>query len=97
MAKKSNLIKLGDAINEIFRQEHLDEKFAQFSVRSNWKNIAGEIIARNTSGISFNKRTIFVSLKSDTLKHELSFRKEQLINNINEFCKFKLVDQIVIQ
>jgi predicted nucleic acid-binding Zn ribbon protein len=96
MKRKSNLIKLGDAIDQIFKQEHLDEKMAQFTVKANWKKIAGEMIGLNTTEITFNKKTIFITLKSAALKHELSFRKEILLKNINDFVKFNLVEQIVI-
>jgi predicted nucleic acid-binding Zn ribbon protein len=97
MAKKSNLIKLGDAINQLFKQEKLDIKMSQFSVKSSWKDIVGDIVANNTSEIYFNDKIIFVSLSSAALKHELSFRKEEMLNNINKFCGYKLVEQIVIR
>lgn len=97
MAKKSNLIKLGDAIDQLFKQEKLDVKISQFSVKNSWKDIVGDVVARNTSSVYFNDKTIFVSLTSSALKHELSFRKEILIANINKFCGYKLVEQIVIQ
>lgn len=97
MAKNSNLIKVGDAIKQLFKQEHLDEKMSQFAVKSSWKDIAGELIAKNTTEISFNKKIIFITLQSAALKHEVSFRKEELLKNINEFCKYNLIDQIVIR
>ncbi|MBK9286041.1 MAG: DUF721 domain-containing protein [Sphingobacteriaceae bacterium] len=97
MAKRSNLVKLGDAINELFKQEHLDEKISQFAVKKCWKEIAGELIAKNTGEIAFNKKIIFVTLNSAALKHEVGFRKEELLKNINAFCKYNLVDQIVIR
>ena len=97
MARKSNLIKLGDAIKELFKQEKLDVKMSQFTVKNSWKDIAGEIIALNTTEIYFNNKVIFVTLRSAALKHEVSFRKEELLNSINKFCGYKLVDQIVIR
>lgn len=97
MAKKNNLIKLGDAINQIFKQEKLDVKISQFSVKNSWKDIVGEIIAKSTSEIFFNGSTVFITLSSAALKHELSFRKEELLNSINKFCGYKLVEHIVIR
>jgi predicted nucleic acid-binding Zn ribbon protein len=97
MARKTNLIKLGDAINQLFKQENLDIKISQFAVKKSWKDIAGELIAVNTTEIFFNNKIIFITLKSPALKHELSFRKEDLLNNINKFCGYKLVEQIVIK
>lgn len=97
MAKKSNLIKLGDALSQLFKQEKLDVKISQFSVKNAWTEIAGAMIAKNTSEIYFNNKTIFVGLKSAALKHELSFRKEELIQNINKFVGYNLVDTLVLK
>ncbi len=97
MARKTNLIKLGDAISQLFKQENLDVKISQFAVKKSWNEIAGEPISVNTTDIFFNNKIIFVTLKSAALKHELSFRKEDLLNNINKFCGYKLVEQIVIK
>jgi predicted nucleic acid-binding Zn ribbon protein len=97
MAKKNNLIKLGDAISQIFKQEKLDIKISQFSVKSGWKDIVGDIIAKNTTEIFFNGNTVFVTLNSAALKHELSFRKEEILNSINKYCGYKLADHIVIR
>ncbi len=97
MAKKSNLIKLGDAIAQLFKQEKLDVRISQFTVKNSWKEIVGDVIANNTSEIFFNDKIIFVTLTSAALKHELSFRKEELISNINKFCGYRLIEQIVIR
>jgi predicted nucleic acid-binding Zn ribbon protein len=97
MSKKSNLIKLGDAINQLFKQEKLDVKISQFSVKNDWKDIVGEVIAKNTSDIFFNDKVIFVTLSSAALKHELSFRKDDILTSINKFCGYKLIDEIVIR
>lgn len=97
MAKKSNLIKLGDAINELFKQEKLDVKISQFTVKNSWKDIVGEVVAKNTSEIFFNNKTIFITLSSAALKQELSFRKDVILNNINKFCGYKLVEEVVIR
>src|SRR3954465_15447353 len=97
MAKKSNLIKLGDAINQLFKQEKLDVKISQFTIKNSWKDIVGDMVANNTTDIYFNDKTIFVTLNSAALKHELSFRKEDLVTNINKFCGYRLIDAIVIR
>jgi predicted nucleic acid-binding Zn ribbon protein len=95
--KKSNLIRVGDAIAQLLKQEKLDVRLAQFSVRTSWKEIVGEVVAKNTSSIYFKDKTIFVTLASDALRHELSFRKETIVSNINKFCGTPLVDQIVLR
>lgn len=95
--RKSNLIKLGDAISQLFKQEKLDVKISQFTVKNSWKEIVGELVAKNTSEIFFNDKTLFITLTSAALKHELSFRKEDIITSVNKFCGYKLVEQLVIR
>lgn len=95
--KKSNLVKLGDAISQILKQEQLDVKIARFSVKNGWKDIVGELIARHTAEISFREKTIYLTLNSAALKEELSYRKEELLRNINTFCGSRLVDTIIIR
>lgn len=97
MARKSNLIKLGDAISQLFKQEKLDVKISQFTVKNGWQDIVGELIANSTTEIFFNDKIIFVTLNSAALKHELSFRREEIVRNINTFCGYRLVEQIVIR
>lgn len=97
MAKKSNLVRLGDVISEILRKDKLDVRIAQFSVKNSWKEIAGEMIARHTTSVHFNEKVVFVTLSNAALKHELSFRKQQLIDNINRFCGTNLVSELVIR
>lgn len=97
MARKSNLIKLGDAITQLFKQEKLDIKISQFTVKNGWKEIVGEMVAKNTSELFFNDKTLFITLSSAALKHELSFRKEEIVNSVNKFCGYRLIDQLVIR
>ena len=95
--RKDNLIKLGDAINTILKEEKLDLKISRFSVKNSWISIVGEHIANNTLDISFNQTTMFLTLKSAPLKQELTFNKEKIIANINQFCGYKLISDIVFK
>ena len=95
--KKSNLIKVGDAITQFLKQEKLDVKISRFTVKNSWKDIVGEHVANNTLDISFNDTVMFLTLKSAALKQELSFNKQQIIQNINHFCGSKLINDIVFK
>jgi hypothetical protein len=95
--KKSNLIRVGDAINQFLKQEKLDVKISRFTVKNNWKDIVGELVANNTTDISFNETILFLTLKSAPLKQELSFNKQQIIDNINRFCGYKLINEIMFK
>jgi hypothetical protein len=95
--KKSNFIKVGDAINQFLKEEKLDLKISRFTVKNSWNEIVGDHIANNTTEIGFNDTTLFLTLKSAALKNELSFSKQQIIDNVNRFCGYKLIKDIVFK
>lgn len=95
--KKSNLVSVGDAINEFLKQEKLDVKLSRFAIKNSWEEIVGKHVANNTVNMSFNETTLFLTLKSAALKQELSFRKEDIITNINRFCGYRLIKDIVFK
>lgn len=95
--KKSNLIKVGDAINEFLKQEKLDVKISRFTVKKHWEEIVGEHVAKNTLDISFSETVLFLTLRSAALKQELAFNKQQIITNINRFCESRLITDIVFK
>jgi predicted nucleic acid-binding Zn ribbon protein len=88
---------VGDAISQIFREEKLDVKISRFAIKNNWKDVVGEVIAKNTSDIFFNNKTIFITISNASLKHELSFRKDEILTNINKYAGYKLIETIVIK
>ncbi|MBK7667076.1 MAG: DUF721 domain-containing protein [Sphingobacteriaceae bacterium] len=59
--------------------------------------MVGEHVSNNTLDISFNDAVLFLTLKSASLKQELSFNKQQIITNINRFCGSKLINDIVFK
>lgn len=97
MSRKTNLVKLGDVLQQFLSQEKLDIKISQNIVRNSWGEIAGEMVSRHTTAIQFHNKTILITIDSAALKHELSFQTETLITHINKFCGYRLVDSLVIR
>jgi len=97
MAKNTNLIKLGDAIQQFLKQENLDVKIARHAIKNGWKDIVGVMIANHTTNLHFNNKTLFITLNSEVVKSALSFQKEAVVKKINAYVSNRLIDQIVIQ
>ncbi len=95
---KNNLVKLGDAINAMLKQEKLDVKLSRFAVKNAWDEIAGKLIANHTTAIYFDDhKNVFVSLDSAAVKNEVMYSKEQIVKKINAFCGYELVSAIVVK
>lgn len=96
--KKSNLITLGDAINQILKQERLDVKLSRFSVKNAWEEIAGKVIANHTTTISFDEqKNLYLQLDSAAIKNEVLYSRENIIKKINQFCGYELVKNLIIK
>ena len=96
--RKSNLIKLGDAIQQLLKKENLDVKMSRFAVKNAWEEIAGKVIANHTTSIFFDDhKNIFLSLDSAAVKNETMYSKESIVKKINQFCGYELVKALVIK
>ncbi len=96
--KKSNLIKLGDAIQQLFKQERLDVKISRFSVKNAWEDIAGKVISNHTTSISFDDhKNMFLYMDSSVVKNEAMFSKGDIVKKINDYCGYELVKNLIIK
>lgn len=97
MAKKSNLIKLGDAISQLFKEENLDEKYSVFAIRNSWEDIVGLTVAKHTTQINYAKGILFVSIDSSIIRNETAYVKENIIDKVNKFVGKKLIKELVLK
>lgn len=96
--RKDNLIKLGDALSHMLKQEKLDVKLSRFAVKNAWEEIAGKLIANHTTQITFDEqKNMFLSIDSSVLKNEVMYSKTELIKKINTSCGHELITNLVIR
>lgn len=97
MAKNHNLIKLGDAISQIFKEEKLDEKYSIFAIRNGWESIVGKTIANHTTQINYIHGMLYVSIDSAVIRNELSYAKEDIVKKVNHFCGKRLIKDLILK
>lgn len=97
MRKNNNLIKLGDAISQIFKEEKLDEKYSIFAIRNGWESLVGKLVARHTTQINYASGILFVSIDSAVVRNETSYLKEEIIQKINTFVGKRLIRELVLK
>jgi len=93
---KQNLSSLGAAIEAFLKQNRLDKKIDSSSLIVNWKEIAGEMIAKHTTRLFIKDHTLFLQVDSPALKNELHFLKGALIKNVNQYLKKELIKELVL-
>jgi len=95
--RKSNLIKLGDAISQLFKEEKLDEKYSIFAIRNGWEGIVGKTIAKHTTQINYAQNILFVSIDSPIVRNEALYAKQEIIEKVNRFVGKRLIKELVLK
>lgn len=95
--RKSNLIKLGDAISQLFKEEKLDEKYSIFAIRNDWEKIVGITFSKHTTQINYLNGVLFVSVDSPIIRSEMAFAKNAIIEKVNKFVANRLVKDLVLK
>ncbi len=74
-------------------KEHLNET----KIREVWKAKMGTTINQYTREMNFRKGKLFISLTSASLKQELSYEKEKILEMMNGELGGKYVTEVIIR
>ncbi|KWW30777.1 MAG: hypothetical protein AUK63_756 [bacterium P3] len=88
---------ISDLLSELYRQNDMSSIVDVYQVRSAYKQVVGELIARLTQSLRFESGNLYVRLHSAALRHEMSMRQQSLMDKINELLGRNVVQRIVFQ
>ena len=95
--RRSNTQNIGQVIDELFKELHLDRKLKEVSVINSWGEVLGVNIAKVTTKLFFKDRILFVSLSSSVVRNELLMLKSKIIKALNDRVGENIVDDIVLK
>lgn len=93
----SNEHHISDLLSQLYRQNNLSSVVDIYQVRSAYNEVVGELIARLTQSLRFESGTLYVRLLSAALRHEMTLRKQSLIEKINQQLGRSVVENIMFQ
>lgn len=93
----SNEHHISDLLSQLYRQNNLSSVVDIYQVRSAYNEVVGELIARLTQSLRFESGTLYVRLLSAALRHEMTLRKQSLIEKINQQLGRSVVEDIMFQ
>jgi len=91
LKEEESLKELMTKLIKSYKQGH---KYEESNVINNWEQIVGTVIAKKTSKLFINKKTLYLTLTSPALKNELRYHKLVLIDKINTFANQKIINDI---
>ena len=83
--------------NDYMKKSKLNRKLEEFDITTRWEELAGPLVARHTTQLSYFDNKITLYLDSAPLKQEISMRKSELIAKINKGLKSSIIKEIVIR
>ena len=95
--KRSNDQPIKEAIDELLDSYHLKERVNEMRLKENWGKIFGKMISKYTSHLGVRNAKLFLTVESASLRQELSFNKEKMIERINEFIAPGFIKEIVLR
>jgi predicted nucleic acid-binding Zn ribbon protein len=88
---------IGDALKQFLNQSRLKGSILALKIDETWEKIMGKTIARYTEKIEIHGQTLYITTHVAPLKQELLYKKERIIELVNEALGEKLIKEVVIK
>lgn len=95
--RKSNTQPIKEILREYIAAIGHSRKLKEVNIIAQWEKLMGKTIARHTSKIYINKKTLFVKLDSSIIRNELMMRRESIARHLNESVGEIIIEKVVLQ
>jgi hypothetical protein len=97
MARKSNTITIGEAIQEFLGQYKHRGKLQDADVINAWPKVMGKNIEALTLSVYVKGGKLFVQLKSSVLRSELMMHRSKIVKSLNQYLGTEAIKDIVLK
>ena len=95
--KRSNINSVGDIIRKLMRNPKLAEKMNELDALDVWKELIGGGLQKFVMSAKIYKGGLYVKLSSSVLRDELSYKKSELKEQINQKLGREIVKDIILK
>jgi predicted nucleic acid-binding Zn ribbon protein len=85
------------AIDDLINSLGIKRKLQEYDAVVYWESAVGEQIAKVTRAIRILKGVLIISVKTSTWRNELTFRKREIIDKLNDAMGKEIVKDIKFQ
>lgn len=93
----SNMSSLSSVMRKILRNPKLSDRLLKLDILEIWNDIIGENLQKYVIDVKVYKGKLFVKLKSSNLRNEFSYRKTDILNQINSRIGKKYITEIIFK
>lgn len=91
---KRDVKPIKDLILRNLRSQGLETPLMQKRLIDSWPVVAGEAIARYTTDLTIRNQTLYVRLRVPALRADLSMRRQEYINKLNNYVGSQVIADI---
>ena len=91
---KRDVQSVKDLILRNLREQGLETPLQQKRLVEAWPQVAGPVVARYTLNTYIYNQILFVRLSSPALRSELSMRRQELTNQLNQYVGNQVITDI---
>jgi predicted nucleic acid-binding Zn ribbon protein len=93
--RANKTICLEDELEDYVKHIGLDDKMQELKILNVWNECVGDSIAKVSRPAGINRNKLFVSVENAAWRYELSARKKEIIDRVNNILKAKLIKDII--
>lgn len=87
---------LKDVIEKLIDAYKLRSKFDEKKIKTEWGEIAGKHIEKNTKELILKENKLYIKVESSVVRQELLFIRNRLIEVINRRFGKKMIEEIIV-
>jgi predicted nucleic acid-binding Zn ribbon protein len=91
---KRDVQPIGSLVMRNLRVLGLETPLLQKRLVESWPIVAGEAIARYTTGVNISNQTLFVRLSVPALRADLSMRRQEFVQKLNNHVGAQIIADI---
>ncbi len=95
--RRSNANNIGEIIRKLMRSPKLAEKMNELDALDVWKELIGDSLQKFVVSAKIYKGDLYVKLSSSVLRDELSYKKSELKEQINQKLGKEIVKEIILR
>lgn len=88
---------IGDALKQFLNQSRLKGSIMALKIDEAWEQIMGKTIARYTDKIEIHGQTLYITTNVAPLKQELLYKKDRILELVNEALGEKIIKEVIIR
>jgi fumarate hydratase class II len=95
--RKKNTELLRDVVRQVLREQQLDGKLNDKHLIEAWPIVLGQNISKYTTELSVKNRTLYVSLSSAVLRHDLFLSRHEIKTALNRHVGTEVITDIIFR